>query len=140
VSQGIDHDLKRGCESIILECSGLICRSLRQGVDAARAQGHAQAGSPLASAQPGPEELDKGFRLACEQDLRALVAKLRLYLADDRTASVLLIHIQDKITEEYDSFRDAVRGTQAGSLRHNLLSPTELKELLRSVCGGYGSR
>lgn len=78
--------------------------------------------------------MEGNFRLHCTQDLTASVAKLRLYLEDDRTVAVLVTHIQDKIIEEYEAFRDVVLEMHAGSLKDVELSRTELKEVLRGAC------
>jgi hypothetical protein len=106
-------------------------------VDHARQQGgNKQAAGPLGQVQPALEELDRKFRLACEQDLRASVAKLKLYLEDERTISVLVARIQDKIVGDYETFKDVARSVQAGSLRDVVLSQTKLKDILNSVCEG----
>jgi len=47
---------------------------------------------------------------------------------------VLVTHIQDKIIEEYEAFRDVVLEMHAGSLKDVELSRTELKEVLRGAC------
>jgi hypothetical protein len=128
LSQGIDYDLKRGCEGVISECVNPICGPLRPWTNSVQDQ----RGTSKPTASPSAsiaEELDKKFHLACEQDLRVSVARLRLYLEDDRTVSVLVSHIQDKIMEEYGAFR-------AASKPDFVLAKSKLKETLKAVCEG----
>ena len=80
------------------------------------------------------QELDESFRLACERDLRASVARLKLYLEDDKTVSVLLAHIQDRIVDEYGAFRDVTGTLYADGPKPTLLTEAELKEFLKVIC------
>jgi conserved oligomeric Golgi complex subunit 3 len=137
VLQSIDQDLKRGCEDVIAQCTDPICEPLRLWVHRAREQiGIRQETPPSAPGRQLPEDLDRTFRLACNQDLTASVGKLKLYLEDERTVSVVVTHIQDKIVEEYDAFRDVIRNMQADSLRDVALSRTALKGILKNICEG----
>jgi hypothetical protein len=82
------------------------------------------------------ETLNLHFREACERDMRSSVARLRLYLEDDRTVRVLVEHIQDRIMDAYAAYREVVWGMYAGALREKegILSPVGLREVLRDVC------
>ena len=95
--------------------------------------------TPLAaqewSNQSAAEALDTQFRIACESVLRMNVVRLRLYLEDNRTVGVLVQHVQEKIMEEYEVFRDIVGGMYAGALREVVLSRIGLKKILLEVCG-----
>lgn len=77
--------------------------------------------------------LDENFKVGCHRDLRASVARMRLYLEDDKTVLVLLSHVQEKIIDEYVDFRQAVgersKGSEAG-----LMSIQELKDFLKTIC------
>jgi hypothetical protein len=80
------------------------------------------------------EKLQDDFRLACERDLRADVARLRLYLEDDRTVGVLVGHVMDRIVDDYTNFREAVWNMYMGALRDILFSAPTLREKLKSIC------
>ncbi|KAJ7111549.1 Sec34-like family-domain-containing protein [Mycena crocata] len=139
---GIDHDLKRVCEEVISECATPICTPLRLWIDQIDAHNTRRAqdteAAPLtaqtAFQQPAAEALEHAFRAACERDLRGQAARLRLYLEDDRTVGVLLQHIQDRIVDEYATFRDVVWNMYAGGMRGMVLSSTGVRELLQRVC------
>jgi conserved oligomeric Golgi complex subunit 3 len=75
------------------------------------------------------------FRNACERELRAKAVRLRLYLEDSRTVGVLVQHVQERIMEEYDIFREVVGGMYAGVLREVVFSRVELRKVLLEVCG-----
>jgi hypothetical protein len=87
------------------------------------------------SQQPAAEELDQKFREACEGELQANVARLRLYLEDNRTVGVLVDHVQDRLMDEYAAFRDLVSNMYAGALREVVLTPSALRAVLVRVCG-----
>lgn len=71
--------------------------------------------------------------MGCHRDLRASVARMRLYLEDDRTVLVLLSHVQEKIVDEYVDFRQAVSERSKGS-EGSLMSIQELKNFLKTIC------
>jgi len=77
--------------------------------------------------------LDETFKMGCHRDLRASVARMRLYLEDDRTVLVLLSHVQEKIIDEYVDFRQAVSERSKGS-EASLMSIQEVKEFLKTIC------
>ncbi|KAH9993581.1 Sec34-like family-domain-containing protein [Russula vinacea] len=52
--------------------------------------------------------LDETFRAACASDLRASLARVRLYVSDARTAAVLVQHAVDRIEDAYGAFRLAL--------------------------------
>jgi hypothetical protein len=60
---------------------------------------------------------------------------MRLYLEDDKTVSVLVSHIQDRIVEEYDSFRILV-GHMESSSRPAVFDEAELRDFLNGLCQG----
>ncbi|KII92962.1 hypothetical protein PLICRDRAFT_37778 [Plicaturopsis crispa FD-325 SS-3] len=144
--QGIDHELKRVCEDVISQCSDSITTPLRTWVDRIQSQNTIRTAPPPPGQQPLPltaqpwaqqssaEELDNVFRLACERDLRSNVARLRLYLEDGRTVGVLMLHIQDRIADEYAAFRDVVSNMYTGALKSVVLSPGPLREMLARIC------
>jgi hypothetical protein len=74
------------------------------------------------------------FYLACERDLRADVARLRLFLEDDRTVGVLVGHVMDRIVDDYANFREVVWNMYMGALRDVLFSTLALRENLKAIC------
>jgi hypothetical protein len=77
--------------------------------------------------------LDEAFKMGCHRDLRSSVARMRLYLEDDRTVLVLLSHVQEKIVDEYVDFRQAVSERSKGS-EATLMSIHDLKVFLKTIC------
>lgn len=77
------------------------------------------------------------FHQACQRDLHTQVARFRLYLEDDRTVSILLKHVQDKIVDDYMDFRDVVWNMYAGALRAELSTEEDVRAMLRAVCEGH---
>jgi len=77
--------------------------------------------------------MDETFKMGCHRDLRGSVARMKLYLEDDRTVLVLLSHVQEKIIDEYVDFRQAVSERSEGG-EASLMSVQELKDLLKSIC------
>jgi conserved oligomeric Golgi complex subunit 3 len=119
---GIDTELKRACQAVIAYCAEPLGAPLRTFADAA----------PGASAAAA-EQVDVGFRVACQRDLRAAAARLRLYLADQRTVDVLLQHVRERLEDDYAVFRDVVWGKGIAS-GEGVLSSEGLREMLREVC------
>ena len=113
----VDAELKRACEAVIAHCAEPL-------------------GAPLRVAAPDAQA-DAGFREACQRDLRAAAARLRLYLADQRTVGVLLQHVRARVEDDYAVFRDAVCSTGDGA---GVLSSEGLKEMLIEVCGEQGTK
>lgn len=77
--------------------------------------------------------LDESFKMGCHRDLRASVARMRLYLEDDRTVLVLLSHVQEKIIDEYVDFKHTASERSKGS-EASLMSTRELKGFLKNIC------
>lgn len=80
------------------------------------------------------EDLHRGFAEACTRDLRSFVTKLRLYLEDDRTVSVLVTHIEEAIIDDYVAFRDIVWNMYAGAMKAVVFSQDGLRNYLKSIC------
>ena len=122
--QGIDQDLKRACEAVISTASEPLCAPLR-----------AFTGRPASAAEAAV--LDETFRGACASDLRASLARVRLYVADARTAAVLVQHAVDRIEDAYGAFRLAARqvGARVAVGENGLMDDEVLKRLLKDVCG-----
>lgn len=79
--------------------------------------------------------LDESFRAACARDLHASVARVRLYVADARTAAVLVQHAVDRVEDAYCAFRLAARQVGARVVSGNgLMDDEALKQLLKDVC------
>ncbi|KAF7972543.1 hypothetical protein HWV62_17744 [Athelia sp. TMB] len=138
---GIDHELKQACEDIIFLCSDHITSPLRQWTSVV--QSHINTPGSAASTntvlqetftEESARKLHEEFYLSCERDLRSNVARLRLYLEDDRTVGVLLGHVVDRIVDEYAEFREVVWKFYAGGLREVLFSTPALRTSLRGIC------
>ncbi|KIK99386.1 hypothetical protein PAXRUDRAFT_8909 [Paxillus rubicundulus Ve08.2h10] len=146
--QDIDQDLKHACQNLISLCAKTPCEPLRDWVDRVRAFDNSRAVPPLTN-QPGSvpllteqdwarqsaaEDLHAKFVESCECDFRAAVTKLRLYLEDNRTVSVLLTHVREAVVDGYMGYRDVVWNMYAGALRGVVLSEERLKERLSVIC------
>jgi conserved oligomeric Golgi complex subunit 3 len=115
--QAIDADLKRTCESVIALIADPAVAPLRSISEA-----------PLAGQSfEGVRAADSAFRDACARDLRAGVSRLRLYLADERTAAVLLRHIRERVEEGHGAFIERV------GVREGVMSGEEAMDLVREV-------
>ncbi|KAN0130284.1 Sec34 domain containing protein [Lactarius tabidus] len=122
--RAIDQDLKRACETVISTASEPLCAPLR-----------AFTGRPASAAEAAV--LDDTFRTACARDLRASLARIRLYVPDGRTASVLVQHARGRVEDAYSAFRLAARqvGARAGAGENTLLDDPSLEKMLLEVCG-----
>jgi hypothetical protein len=94
------------------------------------------------------------FLEALQRDLRSGVARVRLYLEDERTVRVLLEHVVERVSQAYERWGEVMMpmqgaaggggfGSHHGDLK--ILSSSRLREVLREVCGdanlsfvGYG--
>ncbi|KAG2055343.1 Sec34-domain-containing protein [Suillus hirtellus] len=141
----IDQDLKRACQEVISFCARLPCEPLREWVDRVQAFNDARISfspgsqAPLLTEQEWAkhaiaENLHQVFIEACERDLRSFVTKLRLYLEDDRTVSVLVTHIEEAIIDAYLKFRNIVWNMYAGAMKAVVFSQDGLRDYLKSVC------
>lgn len=122
--QGIVQDLKHACEAVISTLSEPLCAPLR-----------AFTGRPASAAEAAV--LDEAFRSACARDLRAGIARVRLYVPDARTAGVLVQHALDRVEDAYSAFSLAARqvGARAGKGQDCLMDDALLKLLLQEVRG-----
>lgn len=127
-------------------CSKPLCEPLREWVVRVRAF-NASRSAPLQLDQPASllteqpwagqsvaYELHEKFVEACERDLRVYVTKMRLYLEDSRTVSVLLAHVKESILDGYMTFKDVVWNMYAGTLKSVVFSLESLKEKLDTIC------
>jgi len=124
ISQGIDQDLKRACETVISTTSEPLCAPLR-----------AFTGRPASAAEAAV--LDDAFRSACARDLRASMSRIRLYVPEVRTASILVQHARGRVQDAYSAFRLAARqvGARVGPGQNGLLDDEALEKMLQEVCG-----
>ncbi|KAG1812095.1 Sec34-like family-domain-containing protein [Suillus subaureus] len=141
----IDQDLKRACQEVISFCAKLPCEPLQEWVDRVRAFNDARVAflpgsqAPLLTEQEWAkqaiaENLHQVFVEACERDLRSFVTKLRLYLEDDRTVSVLVTHIEEAIIDDYLKFQNVVWNMYAGAMKTVVFSQDCLRDYLKSIC------
>lgn len=148
IPQEIDQDLKRACQNLISLCAKTPCEPLQEWVDRVRAFNTSRTVAPQTN-PPGPvpllteqdwarqsaaEALHAKFVESCERDLRAAVTKLRLYLEDNRTVSVLLTHVTEAVVDGYMGYRDVVWDMYAGALKGGVFSERSLKERLSAIC------
>ncbi|TFK53805.1 Sec34-domain-containing protein [Heliocybe sulcata] len=141
--QGIDGDLKAACEEVISLLSDPITLPLQHFVSQVRAYSdarNANGPTPALPAENVASETQREFHLACHRDLRAGVARMRLYLEDQETVGVLVGHATDRITDEYAEFRGIVWGLYAGALREELMAMDKLKVMLREICEDKGAK
>jgi hypothetical protein len=124
VTKGIDQDLKRACEAVISITSEPLCAPLR-----------AFTGRPASAAEAAV--LDEAFRDGCARDLRASIARVRLYVPDARTAVVLVQHAVGRVEDAYSAFRLAARqvGARVAAGENGLMDDERLQRSLRDVCG-----
>ena len=137
-------ELKRGCEDVIATCAEPVCAPLRVWIERVRSFNTSASTQPGASkqavtAQPWATQaaaaaLLTTFHEACARDLRNAVGRLRLYLEDDRTVSVLVKHVQERIIDEFVEFRRIVWDVYGGALRAEVGSEQDARAILRAVC------
>jgi len=145
--QEIDQDLKRACQHLISLCAKGPCEPLQEWVDRVRAFNTSRTVSPPMNPsgpvplseqdwarQSAAEELHAKFVESCERDLRAAMTKLRLYLEDNRTVSVLLTHVKEAVVDGYKGYSEVVSNMYAGALNGVVYSEESLKERLRVIC------
>lgn len=148
IPQEIDQDLKRACQNLISLCAKGPCEPLQEWVDRVRAFNTSRIVTPPTNAsglvpllteqdwarQSAAEDLHAKFVESCERDLRAAVTKLRLYLEDNRTVSVLLTHVKEAVVDGYMGYREVVWNMYAGALKGVVYSEERLKERLSVIC------
>ncbi|KAH8107660.1 Sec34-domain-containing protein [Cristinia sonorae] len=143
VKHGIDHELKRACEDVIASSAEVVCKPLQawlQRVASFRATLPGAQKQPLSSqpwaSQEGVTGVLTAFQEACHRDLHVYVARLRLYLEDDRTVGVLLKHVQDRVVDEYTEFKMTVLKELGTGVRSEVGSEESVRLLLQDVCEG----
>jgi conserved oligomeric Golgi complex subunit 3 len=124
---------------VIGSCADTVCRPLRAWLERVAqhntlTQKQALAAQGWAS-EPAVSALVSGFREACLRDLRAAVARLKLYLEEERTVAVLVKHMQERIVDEYAEFRRVVWSEYSGTVRSELNNEETLRMLLQEACG-----
>ncbi|KAH9839058.1 Sec34-like family-domain-containing protein [Rhodofomes roseus] len=127
VRRALDQELKIACEAVIASCANPVTAPLRSWTD--RVHAHRLSAKPLGTSSVSSEPpsstqtvqsmpwatptavnaLFTTFNGACATELRAAVGRLRLYLEDERTVSVLLGHVQDRIVDDWAEWRALVR-------------------------------
>ncbi|KAF8965587.1 Sec34-like family-domain-containing protein [Flammula alnicola] len=171
----IDHSLRKGCEDVISACANPLCDPLEAWLTAlngSTAVPKSQATTvppsavppgtavPPTAAGPAPNlqslrdeapSVHLRFLEALQRDLRGGVARVRLYLEDERTVKVLLEHVVERISGTYERWGEGMRrvgggsGYDGGQGDMDILNSSRLREVLRDVCGdsslnflGYG--
>ena len=113
-----------------------------------RAQRQPNRSAPAASAPaPNLEPLREQapaihlrFLEALQRDLRGNVARVRLYLEDERTVKILLEHVVEHVLGVYERWSESAARLAAGvrGAGVEVLSTARLRETLRDVCGDGG--
>lgn len=116
--------MKRICEEAISGC-----------VQDAAAPIQSFLSSPVDPTAAATSKAHSEFVEVCKKVIPGWTEKLRLYLDDDeRTVSVLLPPMHDKVVEAYETFRiRALTSKDGGSAEGILLSRASLDEFLRSL-------
>ncbi|KAG5337160.1 hypothetical protein C0989_010459 [Termitomyces sp. Mn162] len=134
---GIDHELRRACETIITLCTDSITQPLHDWAIAPNTQSTNKIESEPSlkqSIKPSSHDVVTAFKHACTTELRAQAARLRLYLEDSRTvtARVLLEHVRERIGDAYEAFWEAA-GSE-GRERDDIMTVPLARRLLIDVC------
>ncbi|KAH0584972.1 Conserved oligomeric Golgi complex subunit 3 [Termitomyces sp. J132] len=134
---GIDHELRRACETIITLCTDSITQPLHDWAIAPNTQSTNKIESEPSLKQiikPSSHDVVTAFKHACTTELRAQAARLRLYLEDSRTvtARVLLEHVRERIGDAYEAFWEAA-GSE-GRERDDIMTVPLARRLLIDVC------
>ncbi|KAL6301269.1 Sec34-like family-domain-containing protein [Sparassis latifolia] len=111
IQQGIDQELKRACEDVITAGADSIVGPVRAFYDRVGTIVRLNSANPSSELQqlttklwamPGTaQSLLDSFRAACVNEPPKILARLRLYLEDERTVLVLAGHICDKVCADY---------------------------------------
>ncbi|KDR66382.1 hypothetical protein GALMADRAFT_259460 [Galerina marginata CBS 339.88] len=171
----IDHSLRKACEDAIAACANPICEPL-DAWTAANSNATQKSNpisvppsagpttsnpnlnpnpalSPQTQTQTDLPTLHLRFLEALQRDLRSGVARIRLYLSEERTVRVLLEHVVERVMGAYERWGEAVgvgvggaagtgasarRGKGEGEGEMEVLSSARLREILRDVCGDSG--
>lgn len=149
--QGIDQELKQACEDVIQSSVDVVSGSVRSWAEKVRMT-HALDNDPVgpdgqpalprinysqegywASARAAQSIIDS-LPVLLERQVHEVATRLRLYIEDERTVSVLLKHVQDKIVEDYAVFNELVSNLYNGALRGK--GPTEeyIREKITRGC------
>jgi conserved oligomeric Golgi complex subunit 3 len=139
--QGIDQELKRACETVIAHCADLAARPLRDWSARVRVVVSTSANKSAVPAQLASQDwasvtaiqtLEAAFCASCERELRNAAARMRLYLEDERTVGVLLMHARERILAEWGDFAVVVR--EVHDQRVRVMDEATVGGLLRRAC------
>jgi hypothetical protein len=147
-SQSIDHDLKHACEELISQCADAAAQPVRTFLErctafiASRDISQASEALPTSFSLPDQDfasptkvsQVDGDFRESCEREFSVWLKRLKIYLEDDKTVSVLVAPLQTKIVEAYDAFRDLIGREYPREVADSLLSPMDFWSLLNRLC------
>lgn len=92
-------------------------------------------GQPRLSPE-GVNDLWARLKVVSATELRKSVHKLRLYLEDERTVSVLLGHIQERIVDDWAEWRRAVREIYpiGSAVQVDVGTEDLVRAMVRSAC------
>ncbi|KAF9526898.1 Sec34-domain-containing protein [Crepidotus variabilis] len=153
----IDQSLRKACEDVIAGAANPVSEPLEAWVVRAKSlRGEASSTRPVSTAAPPPtasrepiatagansQALEAHFLESLQRDLRSGVARVKLYLEDERTVKILLEHVVDRISDVYERFGDSMftaKSSGAGSGEGlDILSSSRLKDMLKEACGDSG--
>ncbi|KAI0731611.1 Sec34-like family-domain-containing protein [Fomitopsis betulina] len=151
IRRSLDQELKASCEMLIKHSAGPVTVLIRLWTDVHR---NRKATRPLGASsiagaraaeprwgQPrlspeGVNDLWARLKVVSATELRKSVHKLRLYLEDERTVSVLLGHIQERIVDDWAEWRRAVREIYpiGSAVQVDVGTEDLVRAMVRSAC------
>ncbi|GAA5995774.1 Golgi transport complex subunit COG3 [Rhodotorula paludigena] len=141
----LDGALKKACEDLISSSSASLTFSLRTFLD--RCTSFLSSPSPAAPADAAPRdlpaqewaapekvlELHGEFQRAFEEQARAVVRRMRLYLVEEKTVTVLLPPLWEDVVDTYSTFYNLVRSEYGFATSSSLVAPAEVRERLEKA-------
>jgi len=128
----IDHELKRVCEDLIAQCADAATAPLRN-LQFPPSLTPPNASTPHSRGHSGAAEAYKEFISTCMDEVEAWITRLRLYLEDEKTVSVLLPPMQSRIVDEYAAFQECVRQIEDQEGLPTMMSGPDLWSMLRKA-------
>ncbi|KAF8478273.1 cis-golgi transport vesicle tethering complex subunit [Gautieria morchelliformis] len=143
----IDHDLTVGCEDLISRCADTTSKPILIFIErcaAFRLSRETLVSETSLASFSLPEQdfasptsvmqVDTEFRASCNLEITAWLARLQIYLEDDKTISILLAPLKAKIVQSYGSFRDLIRTEYPHQVVDGLLSQVDFRNFLDRLC------
>ena len=134
------------CEELISRCADAASQPVQTFIKrcAAFRASKEMAASESSSASSPPEQefaspanvlqVDTDFRESCDKAITAWLARLHIYLEDDKTISILVAPLKVKVMQLYGSFRDLIGTEYAHEVADGMLSQVDLGGFLDRIC------